>query len=290
MGATSNIITFDIVTQAQEAVAAWRAGGLRVALVPTMGGLHDGHLALVEAALASHDRVVTSLYVNPTQFAAHEDLDHYPRNLAADQQALSRFGDRVSLFAPQNLYDEGHATMITPQGAAVPLEGAHRPHFFAGVATVVFKLFQAVPAHSAFFGEKDFQQLAVIRQMVRDFQLPISIEGVATVRATDGLALSSRNDYLSSAERTLAPLLYQQMKACAKAIEAGAEAQMACDAALAVLAEAGFGKVDYFAFCDPQTLALADTIEATSRLLVAIWLGETRLIDNESVEKLCTAQ
>lgn len=278
------------MSEVQEAVAAWRKGGLSVALVPTMGGLHEGHLALVEAALASHDRVVTSLYVNPTQFAAHEDLDHYPRNLVADQQALALFGDRVSLYAPQTLYGPGHATMITPKGAALPLEGVHRPHFFAGVATVVFKLFQAVPADSAFFGEKDFQQLAVIRQMVRDFQLPIRIESVATVRAQDGLALSSRNAYLTEAERGCASRLYQQMRACAQAIAAGAERQSACDGALAKLAEAGFREVDYFAFCDPQTLELTDKIEASSRLLVAIWLGETRLIDNESFEKLCTAQ
>lgn len=281
---------FYTVTQAQAAVRAWRADRQKVALVPTMGGLHEGHLALVAAALESHDQVVTSLYVNPTQFAANEDLDHYPRTMAADQAALARFGDRVSLFAPQTLYGDGHATMITPQGAALPLEGVHRPHFFAGVATVVFKLFQAVPAHSAFFGEKDFQQLAVIRQMVRDFQLPITIESVPTVRAADGLALSSRNAYLSAKERAQAPRLYQQMTACAKAIAAGAEVQIACDAALAELRSAGFTKVDYFVFCDGQTLQGADLIAPTSRLLAAAWLGETRLIDNESYQKLCNAQ
>ena len=281
---------FYTIIQAQEAVAAWRADEQKVALVPTMGGLHDGHLALVEAALATHERVVISIYVNPTQFAAHEDLENYPRNMAADQAALARFGDKVSLFAPSSLYGDGHATMITPQGAALPLEGVHRPHFFTGVATVVFKLFQAVPADSAFFGEKDFQQLAVIRQMVRDFDLPITIENVPTRRAADGLALSSRNTYLSCEERAIAPLIYQQMKACAKAIAAGAEVQSACDAALAELREAGATKVDYFVFCDAQTLQLAESIEKTSRLLVAIWLGETRLIDNDSFEKLCNAQ
>lgn len=284
------IACFDNVAQVQEAVAAWRADGQKVALVPTMGGLHDGHLALVEAALASHDRVVTSLYVNPTQFAAHEDLENYPRTMTADQQALARFGDKVSLFAPQNLYGEGHATMITPQGAALPLEGVYRPHFFAGVATVVFKLFQAVPANSAFFGEKDFQQLAVIRQMVRDFELPITIEAVPTVRAADGLALSSRNGYLLPNERALAPLVYRQMQLCAKAIATGSDVQTACDAALAALMKAGFTKVDYFVFCDAETLQPTDVIEKTSRLLVAIWLGKTRLIDNDSFEKLCTAQ
>lgn len=281
---------YHTTAQVQQAVNIWRTQGQKVALVPTMGGLHEGHLALVEAALASHDRVVTSLYVNPTQFAAHEDLDNYPRTMAADKAALARFGERVSLFAPQSLYGDDHATMITPQGAALPLEGVHRPHFFSGVATVVFKLFQAVPAHSAYFGEKDFQQLAVIRQMVRDFQLPITIESVPTVRAADGLALSSRNAYLSPEERANASQLYQQMKACAKAIAAGVAVQTACDAALKALKDAGFAKVDYFVFCDAHTLQVADKIEKTSRLLAAIWLGETRLIDNASYQELCIAQ
>ena len=276
--------------QVQSAIASWRKAGYAVALVPTMGGLHEGHLALVEAALESHDRVIVSLYVNPTQFAENEDLERYPRQFEDDSAALARFGARVSIFAPETLYTEGHATMIVPGGAALPLEGVHRPHFFQGVATVVFKLFQAVPADSAFFGEKDFQQLAVIRQMVRDFTLPITIHSVPTVRAADGLALSSRNAYLNATERQIAPLLRQVMQACATQARAGESLEAAYEVAKARLQEAGFGRLDYFCFCCPQTLEPITELHDDSRLMVAIWLGDTRLIDNESCQKLCAAQ
>ena len=274
----------------QSAIASWREAGLRVALVPTMGGLHDGHLALVKAALDRHDKVIVSIYVNPTQFAAHEDLARYPRQMAQDKAALAPFGERVSIFAPKTLYADDNATMIVPGGAALPLEGAHRPHFFTGVATVVFKLFQAVPADSAFFGEKDFQQLAVIRQMVRDLTLPITIHAVPTIRAADGLALSSRNIYLTTAERAVAPILRQVMQDCAKQAVAEKALEAAYETAKAALQAAGFGKVDYFCFCDPINLQAVSDVRDDSRLMVAVWLGDTRLIDNESCQKLCTAQ
>lgn len=281
---------FETSDDVRQAVIGWRASGLRTALVPTMGNLHDGHLALVEAACKAHDKVIVSLYVNPTQFAAHEDLDSYPRTLAQDKEALAAYGAKVSLFAPESLYQEGHQTMIVPQGAALPLEGAHRPQFFTGVATVVYLLFQAVPAHSAYFGEKDFQQLAVIRQMVADFALPITICSVPTIRAADGVALSSRNGYLSEQDRQIAPALYQQMQDCAQAIARGISYEQACYEACEHLQRAGFGKIDYFAFHNPKTLMPADDITGETRLMAALWLGNTRLIDNDSVQNLCIAQ
>ena len=284
------IQSFHQIDEMIGAVTSWREASLRVALVPTMGGLHDGHLSLVEAALAHHDKVVVSIYVNPTQFAAHEDLDAYPRTMAEDLAALSAYGERVCVFVPQSLYQTGHATMITPKGAALPLEGVHRPHFFQGVATVVFRLFQAVPAHCAFFGEKDFQQLAVIRQMVHDFTLPIRIESVPTKRALDGLALSSRNGYLSAEERLLAPMLYQEMRRCALAVSEGQDPDEACGESQARLQEAGFGQSDYFAFHEAQSLLPASSPCGQSRLMAAIWLGHTRLIDNDSLSNLCAAQ
>ena len=274
----------------QSAIARWRDSGLRVALVPTMGGLHDGHLALVKAALGGHDKVIVSIYVNPTQFAVQEDLARYPRQMAQDKAALAPFGERVSIFAPKTLYADDNATMIVPGGAALPLEGVHRPHFFTGVATVVFKLFQAVPADSAFFGEKDFQQLAVIRQMVRDLDLPITIHAAPTIRAADGLALSSRNAYLTTAERAVAPVLRQVMQDCAKQAVAEKALEATYETAKAALQEAGFGKVDYFYFCDPIRLQAVTDVRDDSRLMAAVWLGDTRLIDNESCQKLCAAQ
>ena len=277
-----------------QAVKNWQAQGQKVALVPTMGGLHEGHLALVRAARAAYQHVVVSIYVNPTQFAAGEDFDHYPRQLAQDCAAVATCGDNITIFAPDSLYEAGHATMITPQGAALPWEGVHRPHFFSGVATVVYRLFQAVPADIAYFGEKDYQQIAVIKQMVKDLSLPILIAAVPTIRADDGLALSSRNSYLSDEERALAPRLYGEMRRCAIALLEGKTpmdaCQDACQDACASLQSQGFGEIDYFAWCDPITLAPQEMVSADSRLLVAVWLGQTRLIDNASYENLCNAQ
>ena len=284
------ISCYRTIQDMQAAVRRWRAEGAHVALVPTMGGLHEGHLALVEAALQAHDKIVVSLYVNPTQFAAHEDLDKYPRQQEADMALLARFGDAVCVFAPASLYHEAHATFIVPEGAALPLEGVYRPHFFRGVATVVMRLFQAVPADTAYFGEKDFQQLAVIRQMVRDFNWPIIIENVPTIRTADGLALSSRNSYLTASERMIAPQLYAAMQACARAVKAGTAPEEACASARQTLAAKGFGAIDYFAFHDAMTLMPVQDVTASSRLMAALWLGDTRLIDNDSFENLCTAQ
>ena len=271
-------------------VTQLRAENQTVAFVPTMGGLHDGHLSLVRRASEKADHIVVSIYVNPAQFAAHEDLDDYPRTFEADCAKLDAMGFPVSVYAPLSLYGPDDATKIVPAGAALPFEGEMRPQFFTGVATVVMKLFSHVPADMAFFGEKDFQQLCVIKQMVRDFDLPIEIQACPTARDQDGLAQSSRNLYLSHEERVIAPILYQSMRDCAAAVSDGMPVPQACEAAKATLFTAGFASVDYIAWCAPDDLTYVTNVSANSRLLVAAHLGKTRLIDNECFEKLCNAQ
>ena len=255
-------------------IANWRAAGARIALVPTMGALHAGHIALVGAALSTADKVVVSIFVNPTQFAPHEDLARYPRDEAGDLAKLAGAGAHL-VWAPavSEMYPEGFATRIVVEGAALPLEGTFRPHHFGGVATVVCKLILAVTPDVALFGEKDFQQLAVIRQTVRDLAVPVAIRGVPTVREDDGLALSSRNAYLSEDERYVAPMLYKAISEVAR----GRDPREAADALLTV----GFAKVDYLAVCDAETLApYVPGSGRPGRVLVAAWLGKTRLIDN----------
>ncbi|HYD15997.1 MAG TPA: pantoate--beta-alanine ligase [Hyphomicrobium sp.] len=253
-------------------IAAWRAAGESVALVPTMGALHAGHIALVGAALASADRVVVSIFVNPTQFAPHEDLARYPRDEAGDVEKLAGAGAQL-VWAPTvaEMYPDGFATRIVVEGAALPLEGSFRPHHFGGVATVVCKLLSAVTPDVALFGEKDFQQLAVIRQMVRDLALPVAIQGVPTVREDDGLALSSRNAYLSEDERYVAPMLHKVLLQVAQ----GRDPREAGEALVA----AGFTKIDYIEVRDAETLA-PFVPGRPGRVLAAAWLGKTRLIDN----------
>ena len=283
-----------IIFRQKEAIRAHvgqlRSENQKIAFVPTMGGLHDGHLSLVRQASEKSDHIVVSIYVNPTQFAAHEDLDDYPRTFEDDCAKLDAMGLPVSVYAPLSLYGPNDATKIVPAGAALPFEGEMRPHFFTGVATVVMKLFSHVPADMAFFGEKDFQQLCVIKQMVRDFDLPIEIQACPTARDHDGLAQSSRNLYLSQEERLIAPILYQSMRDCTAAVSAGTPVPQACQAANESLLAAGFASVDYIAWCAPEDLRMVTHVSADSRLLVAAYLGKTRLIDNESYEKLCNAQ
>lgn len=255
-------------------IATWRAAGESVALVPTMGALHAGHIGLVTAALTAADRVVVSIFVNPTQFAPHEDLARYPRDEAGDVAKVAGAGAHL-VWAPTvaDMYPDGFATQIVVGGAALPLEGAFRPHHFSGVATVVCKLVSAVTPDMALFGEKDFQQLAVIRQMVRDLNLPVEIGGVATVREHDGLALSSRNAYLSDDERHVAPMLFRTISQVAR----GRDPHEAAQALLA----SGFTKVDYIDVRDAQTLApFVPGSGRPGRVLAAAWLGKTRLIDN----------
>ncbi|MBL8847304.1 MAG: pantoate--beta-alanine ligase [Hyphomicrobium zavarzinii] len=265
------------ITDLRAEIARWRSAGETVALVPTMGALHAGHIALVAAGLAIADRVVVSIFVNPTQFAPHEDLARYPRDEAGDVSKLAGAGAHL-VWAPSvaDMYPEGFATQIVAGGAALPLEGAFRPHHFGGVATVVCKLVSAVTPNVALFGEKDFQQLAVIRQMVRDLALPVTIQGVPTVREEDGLALSSRNAYLSDDERYIAPMLYKVISEVAR----GRDPQDAGNALLA----AGFSKIDYIEVRDAETLApFAPGSGRPGRVLAAVWLGKTRLIDNVAI-------
>lgn len=263
-------------------VAHWRAKGERIALVPTMGALHDGHLSLVKLARNKADRVVVSIFVNPTQFAPNEDLARYPRDEAGDVAKLQKAGcDSVWAPGVEEMYPEGFSTRVEPGSAAKPLEGTFRPHHFAGVATVCCKLFSQVTPDIAIFGEKDFQQLAVLRQMVRDLDLPLKLAGAPTKREKDGLALSSRNAYLTPGERGVAPALQAAIREVAGKVDAGHDIAAAILAAQMKLLAAGFRSVDYIAVADAETLSeVSAKGERPLRVLAAAWLGKTRLIDN----------
>jgi pantoate--beta-alanine ligase len=270
------------VTALRRAVGSYRAAGQSIALVPTMGALHGGHLALVRQARRRARRVVVSIFVNPAQFAPHEDLTTYPRTFAADLTALAR--EKADLvWAPDadDMYPADFATRIVPQGAAVAgLEDRFRPHFFTGVATVVGKLLiQGLP-DLAMFGEKDFQQLKVVTRLVKDLDLPVKIVGVPTVREKDGLALSSRNAYLSAEQRAAAPALYRALTTAADRIAGGEPIGRVMSEGRAEIERAGFS-VDYFEARDAETLApVGSAREGRLRLLAAAKLGTTRLIDN----------
>ena len=269
----------------RKAVATWRKSDNSVALVPTMGALHEGHVTLVKLARKKADRVVVSIFVNPTQFAPNEDLARYPRDEAGDVAKLQAAGAHL-VWTPgvDEMYPEGFSTGIKPGSAALPLEGEFRPHHFAGVATVCCKLFSQVTPDIAVFGDKDFQQLCVLRQMVRDLDLPLSLIGAPTKREKDGLALSSRNAYLSAQERKIAPELNKTILALADKVRAGADPEQAGAAAARALLAAGFTKVDYITARDAETLVLVTSgSKRTLRVLAAAWLGKTRLIDNVAV-------
>jgi pantoate--beta-alanine ligase len=281
----SNPTIVRTVTDLRAALAPLRKAGTRIGLVPTMGALHSGHLSLVEIAAKAAPHVVVSLFVNPTQFAPHEDFTAYPRTEEADLKALAGSAARL-IFAPNaaEMYPADHATTVKVGGPASGLETEFRPHFFAGVATVVAKLFGQCAPDAAVFGEKDYQQLLVIRRMAQDLALPIEIIGAPVIREADGLALSSRNVYLSPAERKLAPVLHARLKDAAAAIRNGVPVAAAeAEGAKALLA-AGFASVDYFAIRDAETLEpLAVPGRRPARVLVAARLGKTRLIDNIAV-------
>ncbi len=273
------------IAQLRRALAPFRKTGSRIALVPTMGALHAGHLVLVREARRRARRVVVSIFVNPTQFAPHEDFGSYPRGFGADLKALrAAKADLVWAPAASVMYPEGFATRIEPQGAAkAGLEDKFRPHFFGGVATVVAKLFTQTTPDFALFGEKDYQQLCVVTQMAKDLDLPIKVIGVPTVREKDGLALSSRNGYLSAAERIVAPTLYRVLKASAKRIKQGEPIEMVQEEGRAEIERAGFA-VDYLEARHARTLApLTSRKEGPIRMLVAAKIGKTRLIDNLGV-------
>lgn len=269
----------------RSALGALRADGGRVALVPTMGALHAGHMELVAEARRRADHVVVSIFVNPTQFAAGEDLAVYPRREAADARMLEEAGVAI-LWAPEadEMYPPGHATRIVVGGPAEPLDGAARPGHFEGVATVVAKLFNQVGADVALFGEKDWQQLAVIRRMVVDLDMPIEVVAVPTAREDDGLALSSRNAYLDEGERLAARALPRALGEAAATIRGGGDVAAALETARGRLVDAGFGPVDYVALHDAATMEPMDRLDAPARLLAAARIGRTRLIDNIPVE------
>jgi len=279
----------DMVTSIKDLRRALRGRSWtqRTGFIPTMGALHAGHLSLVSVAKQHADRVATSIFVNPTQFAPGEDLDAYPRTLDADLAALEQAGCDVA-FVPHTatMYPNGEVTRVSVPGTlSETLEGAHRPQFFTGVATVVTKLLASAQADISVFGEKDYQQLQVIRRMAEDLLLGTEIIGAPTVRASDGLALSSRNTYLDAQEREIAPMLYQALHDARSAILDGVAPKQATDAATSFIKNAGFEPVDYIAYRSAKTLnEPSEPLEqGQGRLLAAAWLGKTRLIDNIEV-------
>ncbi len=287
MPADPALPTVRAVAELREAVARWRRAGERVALVPTMGALHEGHLSLLTLARARCRRTVVSLFVNPTQFGPSEDFSAYPRDETADAVKLARAGADL-LYAPGDaeMYSEGFATQVAVSGLTEHLCGPHRPGHFEGVATVVTKLLlQALP-DAAVFGEKDWQQLQVIRRLARDLDIPVEILGAPTLREADGLAMSSRNAYLSSEERKVAAGLPRALVALARAVAAGEPCRAAEEHALRALLEAGFARVDYVTVADAESLQPLERVgERPARAFAAARLGHTRLIDNIEVPR-----
>jgi len=267
------------------ALVALRAGGHRVALVPTMGALHAGHLALVEEAKRQADRVVATIFVNPLQFGEGEDLDHYPRQEKEDARALDQAGcDLLWIPTAEQIYPAGFSTTVSVPGLSKRWEGDARPGHFDGVATVVTKLLSVIRPEVAVFGEKDFQQLAIIRRLAADLGLGAQIAGVPTVRDEDGLALSSRNAYLTYDEREWAVAFPKSLERAVAEIEGGAAVPDALENAGSDIRNAGFSAVDYVALVDSTTLEPLEKPAGTMRLIAAARIGKTRLIDNFPVE------
>lgn len=272
------------VAEVRAQVAQWRQAGDNIAVVPTMGALHEGHLSLVRAAKGRAKRVIVTLFVNPAQFNNAEDLAKYPRDEASDSARLKAEHVDV-LFAPDvaEMYPEGFATRVSVSRLSEGLCGAHRPGHFDGVATVVTKLLLQTHADAAFFGEKDYQQLSVIRRLARDLDIPVEIVGVPTVREADGLAMSSRNVRLGEAARKQAPAMAEALSTAGAAIEKGQPVAAAIDAARAGLLEMGFSEIEYIELRDAETLEPVSRIDRPARLLAAGWLDGVRLIDNIAV-------
>lgn len=266
------------------AVAAWKRAGASVGVVPTMGALHEGHLSLVRAARAACDRLIVTIFVNPRQFGSAEDLAKYPRTEEADARLLARH-DVDAIFAPgaEAMYPPGFATSVTVGGVAEGLCGAGRPGHFDGVATVVTKLFNMTAADRAFFGEKDWQQIQVVRRVVADLDLPLAITACPTVRDADGLAMSSRNVRLTPAGRAAAPALHAAMQAAAAAMRGGVPAAAALAKARAAVLAAGYERVEYLELRAAEGLATLDAPTVPARLLAAAWIDGVRLIDNIAV-------
>ena len=271
------------IAELRTRVGGWRREEARVGVVPTMGALHAGHLALVKASMAECDRTIVTLFVNPTQFGEGEDLAHYPRDEADDAAKVTAEGAHL-MFAPNaaEMYPANFDTAVRIGGITAELEGAHRPGHFEGVATVVAKLLLQSAADRAYFGEKDYQQLCVVRQLVRDLDIPCEVRGVATVREADGLALSSRNAYLDADQRAAAPALHRTLTDAAVKIAGGADHKDIETWAAAELRGAGFDQVDYVAVRDAETLALPAKGRPL-RLVATARMGTTRLLDNVPV-------
>lgn len=272
------------VAEVRAQVNHWRAAGDNIAVVPTMGALHEGHLSLVRAAKGRAKRVIVTLFVNPSQFNNAEDLAKYPRDEAADAARLE--AEHVDmLFAPDvaEMYPDGFATTVSVSRLSEGLCGAHRPGHFDGVATVVTKLLLQTQSDAAFFGEKDYQQLSVIRRLARDLDIPVEIVGVPTVREADGLAMSSRNVRLSGAARRQAPAMAEALTAAGAAIEARQPVAAATDAAKVRLLKAGYSDVEYLELRDAETLEPVSKLDRPARLLAAAWIDGVRLIDNVAV-------
>ena len=269
------------ISELRAAIAGWRKAGETVALVPTMGALHEGHLALVRKGRELAGRVVASVFVNPTQFAPHEDFARYPRDEEGDATKLAGAGCHL-MYAPSvaEMYDAGRATSIVVGGPAEGLCADFRPQMFGGVAPVVTKLFLQVQPDFAVFGETDYQQLLVVRRFARDLDIPVEVVGLPTVREPDGLALSSRNAYLGADERARAPELHRALIEAAAALAGRAEIAATLEAARARLAAAGVEPIDYVELRDAEILAPLAALDRPGRLLAAAWLGKTRLIDN----------
>lgn len=271
-------------SELREKVAGWKRSGMLVGVVPTMGALHDGHLSLARAARAQSDRVIVTIFVNPMQFNAAEDLSKYPRNEARDLALLEAEGVDV-LFAPDvhEVYPDGFATRVSVDGISEQLEGVFRPGHFDGVATVVSKLFGMTQAGRAFFGEKDWQQLQVVQRLVTDLNIPVRIIGCPTIREEDGLAMSSRNVRLTQKERMQAPALHRIMQSTAKAIRGGTNVETALEEARAAILAAGFRSLEYLEVRTAEGLRPLASLDEPARMLVAAWLGNVRLIDNIAV-------
>lgn len=262
----------------------WHQAGEVIGITPTMGALHEGHLSLVRAAKAGSDRVITTIFVNPTQFNSADDLEKYPRTLDSDSTLLAPLDVDV-IYAPtvDQMYPDGFATSISISGVTEGLCGTHRPGHFDGVATIVAKLFLQTSADRAFFGQKDFQQLQVVKRLAADLNIPVEITGCPTVREADGLALSSRNVRLTPEGRKVAPALYRAMQQAGAQIKAGDPAAAALQAAQAALLDAGFTEVEYLELRAEDGLAPLDSLSQPARILVAAWLDGVRLIDNIAV-------
>ncbi|MHA6324788.1 pantoate--beta-alanine ligase [Roseivivax sp. CAU 1753] len=265
----------------RHAVTGWRTAGATVGVVPTMGALHDGHLSLVAAAKAACDRVIVTIFVNPRQFNNPGDLDAYPRTETDDAAKLAPFAvDAVYAPGPDQIYPAGFATNVSVAGLTDVLCGAQRPGHFDGVATVVSKLFLQSGADRAFFGEKDFQQLQVVRRMARDLDIPITVTGCPTVRDADGLAMSSRNARLGQRARAVAPRLHAEMTRVAHTLRQGDATQPAITTATQQLIGAGFERVEYLELRASDDLSPLTRADAPARLFAAAWLDGVRLIDN----------